>query len=111
MYNILYAKGYKKKRCNILHFMMYNLKYYSYFYITLLTRGQVLLNILLMGNFVKLTTRNEDGSYLRTWVHADSILGLSQDGTQASNNEGSCDTVEGDTIELVAFNETIDSLS
>jgi hypothetical protein len=64
-----------------------------------------------MSNFVKLTTRIDEG-YLRTWVHADSIVELSQNSaTQAENNEGTCEFVDGEIIELVAFNETIDSLA
>jgi len=64
-----------------------------------------------MSNFVKLTTRIEEG-YLRTWVNADSISELSQNSaTQAENNEGTCEFVDGEIIELVAFNETIDSLA
>ena len=64
-----------------------------------------------MGNFVKLTTRIEEGQ-LRTWVHADSIVEFSQNSaTQAETNEGSCKTVKGDTIQLVTFNETLDSLN
>lgn len=65
-----------------------------------------------MGNFVKLTTRKSDGNYFSIWVHADSIDQLSQDSaTQASNNEGTCLFVDEEVMELVAFNQTIDSLS
>lgn len=65
-----------------------------------------------MGNFVKLTTQNEDGSYTRTWIEQASIKELSQNGvTQAGNNAGTCVFVDETTIELCQFNETIDMLS
>jgi hypothetical protein len=64
-----------------------------------------------MGNFVKLTTRGEDGSYTRTWIEQASIKQLSQNGaTQAGDNEGTCVLVDGTIIELTTFNETLDTL-
>jgi hypothetical protein len=65
-----------------------------------------------MGNFVKLTKRTEDGNYLRLWVHADAIEQLAQESTaQAGNNEGTCVFEDGEVMELIAFNETLDSLN
>lgn len=65
-----------------------------------------------MGNFVKLTKRTEDGNYLRFWVHADAIEQLAQESTaQAGNNEGTCVFLDGEIMELIAFNETLDSLN
>jgi hypothetical protein len=64
-----------------------------------------------MGNFVKLTTKNEEGAYVRTWIDQSSIKELSQNGiTQAGENEGTCVLVDGTVIELKAFNETLDTL-
>jgi hypothetical protein len=64
-----------------------------------------------MGNFVKLTTRGEDGSYTASYVDQSSIKQLSQNGaTQAGENEGTCVFVDGTVIELKAFNETLDTL-
>jgi hypothetical protein len=65
-----------------------------------------------MVHFVKLTTRNEDGSYTRTWLDQASIKELSQNGvTQAGENAGTAVFVDGTTIELCAFNETLDTLN
>jgi hypothetical protein len=65
-----------------------------------------------MSHFVKLTTRNEDGAYVRTWLDQDSIKELSQNSaTQAGNNEGTCVLVDETVIQLIAFNETLDSLN
>jgi hypothetical protein len=64
-----------------------------------------------MSNFVKLTTRIDEG-YLRTWVQADSIVELSQNSaTQAGDNAGTCVFVDDTTIDLCQFNETIESLN
>jgi len=64
-----------------------------------------------MSHFVKLTTVTENG-FLRTWVEQASIKELSQDSaTQANDNNGTCVFVDGTTISLVGFNETIDSLA
>jgi hypothetical protein len=64
-----------------------------------------------MGNFVKLTTLGEDGSYTRTWIEQASIKQLSQNGvTQAGDNAGTAVLVDGTIIDLCAFNETLDTL-
>lgn len=63
-----------------------------------------------MSNFVKLTTRLENGIYLRQWVKSDEILSLRQTSLQEGDNEGICVHVDGTEINLIAFNETIDSL-
>jgi hypothetical protein len=65
-----------------------------------------------MGNFVKLTTRSEDGSYTRTWIDQSFIRQVFQNSvTQGGNNEGTCVFQDGTTMQLVSFNETLDSLS
>jgi hypothetical protein len=65
-----------------------------------------------MGHFVKLTARNEDGSYARTWLDQSLIKELSQNSaTQGGLNEGTCVFVDGTTIELIAFNETLETLN
>lgn len=65
-----------------------------------------------MVHFVKLTTRNEEGAYVRFWVDQASIKQLSQNGvTQAGDNEGTCVFVDGTIIQLCAFSETLDSLN
>ncbi len=65
-----------------------------------------------MSHIVKLTTRTEDGNYLRTWVEQSTIKVLSQNSaTQAGLNEGTCEFVDGTVIQLIAFNETLESLA
>jgi hypothetical protein len=65
-----------------------------------------------MKNFVKIATRLEDGNVLRSWIDQSFIHQLSQNSaTQAGNNAGTCEFINGDTIEIITFNETIDSLS
>ena len=64
-----------------------------------------------MSHFVKLTTVNE-GGYLFSWIDQDSIKQLSQtSGAQAEANEGICLFVDGTTISIVGFNETIQTLA
>ena len=64
-----------------------------------------------MANFVKLTTLTADGNYLRMWVHPESIEQLSQKtNSQDGDNKGTCLLSNGTTIELISFNETLDSL-
>lgn len=64
-----------------------------------------------MANFVKLTIRLENGIYLRQWVPADEILLLKQlSNEQEGNNEGVCVFKDGTKLNLIAFNETIDTL-
>lgn len=54
---------------------------------------------------------NEDGSYTRKWVHAMSIDQLSQTtGTQDAENKGTAILDDGSKLELIQFNETLDSL-
>lgn len=65
-----------------------------------------------MSHFVKLTTRTEDGNYLRTWVEQATIKELSQNSaSQGGNNEGTCVFVDGVTIQLIGFNETLETLA
>lgn len=64
-----------------------------------------------MKKFVKLTTITANGNYLRMWVDSNDIKQLSQlSGSQDGENKGSCILCDGSVIELIAFNETIDSL-
>lgn len=64
-----------------------------------------------MSNFVKLTTRTQDGNYLRQWIPSHLIESLSQlSGSQDGTNEGTCVLLDGTEIQLIAFNETLDSL-
>jgi hypothetical protein len=65
-----------------------------------------------MSHFVKLTTLTEDGNYLREWVEQATIKVLSQNSaSQGGNNAGTCEFVDGTIIELIAFNETLESLA
>jgi hypothetical protein len=65
-----------------------------------------------MKKFVKITTRNSDGSYAREWIDIDSIIELAQrSNEEAGNNEGTVETVKGATIKVIDFNATIESLS
>ena len=65
-----------------------------------------------MSHFVKLTTLTEDGNYLRSWVEQDTIKVLSQNSaSQGGDNAGTCEFVDGTIIQLIGFNETIESLS
>lgn len=54
---------------------------------------------------------NEDGSYTRKWVHAMSIDQLSQTtGTQDAENKGTAILDDGSKLELIQFNETLETL-
>jgi hypothetical protein len=65
-----------------------------------------------MKKFVKITTRNSDGSYAREWIDINSIIELAQrTNEEAGNNEGTIETVKGATIKVIDFNATIESLS
>jgi hypothetical protein len=65
-----------------------------------------------MAKFTKITTKNEDGSYLRTWIDQEYIHKVSQHShTQAGNNEGTLEFTDGEVIDIVTFNETLDSLN
>lgn len=64
-----------------------------------------------MSHFVKLTTVNE-GNFVFSWIDQDSIKQLSQtSGEQAEANAGTCEFVDGTTISIVGFNETIQTLA
>jgi hypothetical protein len=64
-----------------------------------------------MSHFVKLTTVNE-GNFVFSWIDQDSIKQLSQtSGAQAEANAGTCEFVDGTTISIVGFNETIQTLA
>jgi hypothetical protein len=64
-----------------------------------------------MKKFVKITTRNEDGSILRSWIDQETIAELSQTIQQQGDNEGTCEFVDGTIIAIITFNETLNSLS
>jgi hypothetical protein len=64
-----------------------------------------------MKKFVKITTRVEE-AIIRTWIDVEEIDYLNQNSiTQASQNEGTCVLKNAEVIQLIAFNETIDSLN
>lgn len=64
-----------------------------------------------MTKFVKLTKLLEGGSYERVWIPIENIEFLSQNSvTQEGENKGSCTLVDGQVIELIAFDETLDWL-
>ncbi len=63
-----------------------------------------------MKKFVKITTRNQDGSIVRSWIDQEQIAQLSQHTQQQGDNEGTCRFVDGSILELITFNETLDSL-
>jgi predicted ATPase len=64
-----------------------------------------------MKKFIKITQRNEDGGILRIWTDQEQIDQLSQTIQQQGNNEATCIFLDGTMIELIAFNETLDSLN
>ena len=65
-----------------------------------------------MSHFVKLTTLTEDGNFLRSWVEQGTIKVLSQNSaSQGSDNAGTCEFVDGTIIQLIGFNETIETLA
>jgi len=64
-----------------------------------------------MKKFIKITTRNEDGSIVRSWIDQEQVAQLSQHIQQQGNNEGTCRFVDGSILELITFNETLDSLN
>jgi hypothetical protein len=64
-----------------------------------------------MAKFVKITTRNEDGGITRSWIDQDEVAQLSQDTQQQGDNEGCLKYFDGTIIDIIAFNETLDSLN
>lgn len=64
-----------------------------------------------MKKFIKITTRNDDGSILRSWIDQEQVAQLSQHTQQQGDNEGTCRFVDGSILELITFNETLDSLN
>ena len=63
-----------------------------------------------MKKFIKITVRNEDGGIVRSWIDQEQVAQLSQDTQQQGDNEGTCRFVDGSILELITFNETLDSL-
>jgi hypothetical protein len=64
-----------------------------------------------MKKFVKITTRTKDGDILRSWIEQDKIVQLSQNIKQQGDNEGSLKSSDGKVIQIITFNETLDSLN
>jgi hypothetical protein len=64
-----------------------------------------------MKKFIKITTRSEDGGIVRSWIDQEQIAQLSQHTQQQGDNEGTCRFVDGSILELITFNETLDSLN
>ena len=64
-----------------------------------------------MGQFVKITLRTEGGNHLNKWVDIDTISELSQNSQeQWPNNEGTITFTDGAFVDVIGFNETIESL-
>jgi hypothetical protein len=64
-----------------------------------------------MKKFIKITTRSEDGNIVRSWIDQEIVAQLSQTIQQQGNNEATCRFVDGEIIELITFNETLDCLN
>jgi hypothetical protein len=64
-----------------------------------------------MKKFIKITTRTKDGDILRSWIEQDKIVQLSQNIKQQGDNEGSLKSIDGKVIQIITFNETLDSLN
>lgn len=63
-----------------------------------------------MKKFILITTRKGE-AIVRSWIDAEKIVQFSQNSiTQQGQNEGSCVFVDGTTIDIIAFGETIDSV-
>lgn len=63
-----------------------------------------------MKKFIFITTR-KDEAIIRSWVDAEKVVQLFQNSiTQQGQNEGTCLFVDGTSIDIIAFDETIDSL-
>lgn len=63
-----------------------------------------------MKKFVKITTR-EGEAYIRNWIDIDTILQLIQNSiTQEGLNEGTCILTDGTVLQVINFNDTINSL-
>ncbi len=64
-----------------------------------------------MKHFVKITIRTEGGNHLKKWIDQETISELSQNSQeQWPNDEGTCLFIDGATIDIISFNETIESL-
>lgn len=65
-----------------------------------------------MGKFVKITLKTEGGNHLKKWVDIDTILELTQTSdVQWPNNEGSITFTDGSFVDVIGFNDTLDSLN
>lgn len=65
-----------------------------------------------MKKFVKITLKTDGGNHLKKWVDIDTISELSQNSqTQWGDNEGSIVFTDGAFVDIIGFNETIESLS
>lgn len=64
-----------------------------------------------MKKFIKITTRQGE-AYIKNWITSDTVLQLVQNSiTQEGKNEGTCIFTDGTTVEIISFNETIESLN
>lgn len=64
-----------------------------------------------MKKFVKITLRTDGGNHLNKWVDIDTISELSQNSQeQWPNNEGTIVFTDGAFVDVIGFNETLESL-
>jgi len=64
-----------------------------------------------MKKFIKITTRKDD-AILRSWINIEDVAFLTQNSiTEEGVNEGFCVFTDGKTANLIAFNETLESLN
>jgi hypothetical protein len=64
-----------------------------------------------MKKFVKITLKIEGGNHLNKWVDIDTISELSQNSdVQWPNNEGTIIFTDGAFVDIIGFNETLESL-
>ncbi len=65
-----------------------------------------------MVKFVKITLVTEGGNHLKKWIDIDTIAELSQNSQeQWPNNEGTIVFTDGATVDVIGFNETLESLN
>lgn len=64
-----------------------------------------------MKKFAKITLKIEGGNHLNKWVDIDTISELSQNSQeQWPNNEGTIVFTDGAFVDVIGFNETLESL-
>lgn len=63
-----------------------------------------------MGDFVKITLKTEGGNHLNKWVDIETISEMSQSSNvQWPNNEGTVVFTDGTIVDVIGFNELIES--